>query len=156
MPTTTQHEINPLNKAAFQPAHAMMGNTDIAYQSEQTLLEKIEQLDCEIQDKNRELDSLCQEQKRMAERLTDINQTLERTLSKLASTNNDFNHQSQTLLELIADLKQENQSLTSANHAWSYYAIKLGFKSLAGPKEPRSSILQTLRHWVFKSRPINN
>ena len=92
MPTTTQHEINPLNKAAFQPAHAMMGNTDIAYQSEQTLLEKIEQLDCEIQDKNRELDSLCQEQKRMAERLTDINQTLERTLSKLASTNNDFNH----------------------------------------------------------------
>ena len=44
MPTTTQHEINPLNKAAFQPAHAMMGNTDIAYQSEQTLLEKKEWL----------------------------------------------------------------------------------------------------------------
>jgi hypothetical protein len=49
----------------------------------------------------------------MNRRLIDINDTLERALSKLASTNNDFNHQSQTLLGLNADLKQENQSLFS-------------------------------------------
>jgi hypothetical protein len=42
----------------------------------------------------------------MNRRLIDINDTLERALSKLASTNNDFNHQSQTLLGLNADLKQ--------------------------------------------------
>jgi chromosome segregation ATPase len=145
-------------EGTFQPAQSVMANKYVANLTERALLERIEQLDCQLQDKNRELHSLFQEQKAINRRLIDINDTLERALSKLASTNNDFNHKSQTLLGLIADLKQENESLISANHAWSHYAIKQGFQSISAQQRKYTPIpiLQTLWHWVFKNKPIKD
>jgi hypothetical protein len=133
-----------------------MANNYVVKLTEQTLLEKIEQLGCEIHDKNRELDSLFQKQKVMHHQLIDINDTLERALTKLAITKNEFELKSQTLLEEIADLKQENQSLISANHAWSHYAIKQGLQSVSAQHGQYSPILQTLRHWFFKKKPIKD
>jgi hypothetical protein len=160
MPTQTSkhYPASQAIKAVFRPDHSVMANNYVVKLTEQTLLEKIEQLDGEIHDKNRELDSLFQQQKTMHHQLIGINNTLERALIKLAIAKNEFELKSQALLEEIADLKQENQSLISANHAWSHYAIKQGFQSVSAQQRKYTPIpiLQTLWHWVFKNKPIKD
>ena len=87
----------------------------------------------------------------MSECLTDINQTLERTLQLLATANNKFADKNQKLLDQIVDLQQENLTLILSNNAWSQYAIKLGFQGVSVKNQERT-ILQILRYWVFKKQ----
>ena len=142
---------HPAFKPVFQQANSVSENKQVANPTEHALLERIEKLDCALQNKDRELQSHFQEQLRMSERLTEINQTLERTLHLLTTANNEFADKNQKLLDQIADLQQENLTLILSNNAWSQYAIKLGFQGVSVKNQERT-ILQTLRYWVFKKQ----
>jgi hypothetical protein len=142
---------SPAFKPFFQQANLVSENKQVANPTEHALLERIEKLDCALQNKDRELQSHFQEQLRMSECLTDINQTLERTLQLLATANNEFADKNQKLLDQIVDLQQENLTLILSNNAWSQYAIKLGFQGVSVKNQERT-ILQILRYWVFKKQ----
>ncbi len=125
-----------------QKPSARAGNAN-----ERALLQKIEQLESELQQKDSDQYNYLQEQLRMGERLQDLNTILVRVSRRLTLAECHFTNEYRQLLDQLSVLEQENRSLKGCNEAWSERWIIQEFKLLTAQKE--LDTLKTAYAWVI-------
>jgi hypothetical protein len=115
--------------------------------NELTLLLRIEQLEGELQQKDRNQYNQLQEQLSMRERLQDLKAVLKRVSRRLTLAEHYFTDEYRQLLDQLSVLERENRSLKSCNEAWSERWIIQEFKLLTAQKE--LDTLKTAYAWVI-------
>lgn len=115
--------------------------------NERALLQRIEQLEGELQQKDSDQCNYLQEQLRMGERLQDLNAVLERVSRRLTLAEHQFTQEYRQLFDQLSVLEQENRSLKGCNDAWSERWIIQEFKLLTAQKE--LDTMKMVYDWVI-------